>query len=67
MGMTKQQERIVDAANPIERTSEGRLCYQLFSQDGRLIDMACQDTPDMERFVRWVRQHDRYTLSEGAA
>lgn len=36
------------------------LRYFIYGQDGLLVPMTCQDTPDMRRFVEWVRQHDRY-------
>jgi hypothetical protein len=39
------------------------LHYKLYGQDGQLIDMTCADTPDMRRFVEWVRKHDRYTVA----
>lgn len=50
----------IDAAHPIEVDEDGRLCYRLYSQDGRFIEMTCQDSPDMRRFVRWTRRFDRY-------
>lgn len=56
-----------DFYRPIEHTPEGRLRYKLYGQDGRFIEMTCQDTPDMQRFVRWTRRFDRYTKTEEEA
>lgn len=56
-----------DFSRPIERTAEGRLRYKLYGQDGRFIEMTCQNSPDMQRFVRWTRRFDRYTKTEESA
>lgn len=46
---------------PIETDGRGNILYQIYGQDGRLIDMKCADTPSNRMFVLWVRQHDRYS------
>lgn len=50
---------------PIE-TEGGNILYQIYGQDGILVDMKCKDTPSNRHFVLWVRQHDRYTPNPDA-
>lgn len=45
---------------PIETVPGGGLRYRLYDQDGKFVWLTCKDTPDMRRFVEWVRIHDRY-------
>jgi hypothetical protein len=44
-----------------EQLRPGVLRYKLYAQDGSFVHLTCADTPDMRRFTRWVRMHDRYT------
>jgi transcriptional regulator of NAD metabolism len=54
-----------EADQPAERPldiRDGVIHYGIYGQDGSMIPMKVKDSPDMQRFVRWVRRHDRYTL-----
>lgn len=59
MAVDSDTQKEIDAMKPLELTTDGMLRYRLYSQDGKLIEMACQNTHDMERFVRWTRRFDR--------
>jgi hypothetical protein len=48
-------------SRPIEIDGRGNILYGLYGQDGALVPMKCADTPSNRHFVRWIRQHDRYT------
>lgn len=49
-----------------EPPPDGILHYRLYSQDGKFIEMTCQNTKDMRRFCTFIRERDRYGNSEVA-
>lgn len=60
----------MSAHRPIDKVPGG-LSYRIYDQTGQLVTLTCKDTPDMRRFIEWVRIHDRagpapLSMQEGA-